>query len=540
MSTAIPLPPVAEPAALYDRRHGAACALTSLVIGLGQSLAIWGVNNNLPALQGALGATAAEASWLSTAYFATALSAIVPLTKLRLQFGIERFAIWGIALFAAVTLWYVVAPGLGTAIAARAALGLAATPLSTLAVFYMIQAVPAPLAPVGAVLGFGTLQLGSPLARVVAQPLFDAAPGMGVPVFDLAVALLGVAAITAVPLRGQPRRKVLNAGDLPAFVLYATGLALLCIVVTQGRIRWWTDTPWLGTCLWLGIVCLGAYVVFDLWRDEPLVDLRWLAGPTMRWLVLAVLLFRIGLSEQTTGAVGLMNALGLTNDDMRVLFAWVTLGIVAGFGVVVVALALRWVRPALLLSLGLITTGALMDATATSLTRPHDILASQILIAVATAIFLGSTFALGLLPVFQDGQRNIVSFLAMFVGAQNMGSLVGSAWLGTYVADQQSGHVARLIETLTLADPQVVTRATQNAAAHAATIVDPLLRGVVGVSTLAQQVISQAGVLAYGDFFRRIAVVPALTFVWLAVYWTVSWWRQRGVAVAQPASGALP
>jgi len=335
-----------------------------------------------------------------------------------------------------VSLWYFLAPSLVTAIAARAFLGLTAAPLITLAVLYMIEAMPPALAPVGAVLGFGTVQLGSPLGRIFAQPLFDAAPGLGLPMFDVALALVSVAAINAFPMRPTVRQKVFNAGDLFAFALYATGLALICVVVTQGRARWWTDTPWLGTCLCLGIAFLGAYVILDLARDHPLKDLRWLTTPTMHWLVIAIVLFRIALSEQLSGAIALMNALGITNDQMHVLFGWVTLWTVLGFVAVVGAVALRSVRSALVVSLALVVTASLMDADATSLTRPDDILVSQSLIAFATAVFLGSTFVLGLLPVVQDGFRNVVSFLAMFSAAQNLGSLLGVAWLGTYVADQ--------------------------------------------------------------------------------------------------------
>jgi hypothetical protein len=107
-----------------------------------------------------LGATAVEVSWLSTAYFATALSAVVLITKLRLQVGIERFATCSIAGFLAVSLGYSLAPSLATAIAARAFLGLTAAPLITLAVLYIMEAMPPALMPVGAVLGFGTVQLG--------------------------------------------------------------------------------------------------------------------------------------------------------------------------------------------------------------------------------------------------------------------------------------------------------------------------------------------------------------------------------------------
>jgi MFS family permease len=524
----------------YDRAHGIGCAVVSVVLGLTQSLTVWGINNNLPAVQGALGATALEASWLSTAYFATALSAIVPLTKVRLQFGLVRFATWGLAVFVAVALWYLLSPSLATAIAARAALGFAATPLTALAILYMIEAVPPALAPVGAVLGFGTFQLGSPLARIIAQPLFDATPGTGVPMFHLALALVALAAIHAVPQRPVPLQKVFTKGDLPAFVLYAIGLACLCVFVTQGRPRWWTDTPWLGPCLCAGIVSFGAYLVLDLWCDQPMIDWRWVASRTMRWFLPSVIAFRIALSEQPAGAIGLMTVLGVTNDQMHTLFAWVTVATIAGFAIVVVGIALRSLHPVLLAALALIVIASLMDADATSLTRPQDILASQILIGVATAMFLGASFVLGLLPVVLDGQRNIVSFVALLVGGQYMGSLIGAAWLGTYVNEQQQVHVARLVQTVTLTDPQVAIRAAQGAAAQAGVIVDPTVRRALGTATLSQQVAREAWVLAYEDLFRRVAAVAALTFVCLATYWSAQWWRDRTTPSAAVASGVPP
>jgi len=55
---------------------------------------------------------------------------------------------------------------------------------------------------------------------------------------------------------------------------------------------WWTDAPWLGTCLACAIACIGLYVLVDLRRASPLLDLRWLARPYMLRFVVAVLLFR--------------------------------------------------------------------------------------------------------------------------------------------------------------------------------------------------------------------------------------------------------
>src|SRR6202008_1409327 len=56
----------------YDVRRGLASAGAALFLGFSQGLGLQLVNTNLPAVQGSLDASAAEAAWLSAAYFSAA------------------------------------------------------------------------------------------------------------------------------------------------------------------------------------------------------------------------------------------------------------------------------------------------------------------------------------------------------------------------------------------------------------------------------------------------------------------------------------
>jgi MFS family permease len=530
----------------HDKRHGVACVVVSTVLGLTQGLGVNLVNNNLPAIQGSLGATAAEATWLTTAYFATSLSAIALLTKARLQFGLRRFAQWSIAVFLGVAMVHFWAVDLGSAIAVRAALGLAAAPLSTLAVLYMVEAFPAPLAPVGLLLGFATLQFGAPLSRILSEGLLQSAQWRGLQWLEVALALASLAAVHAVVLRPPAQLKVLNAGDAVSFALYAAALALFCVVCTQGRTRWWTDSPWLGGCLAGAFACLGAYVLVERKRRQPLLDLHWLASPFMLRFIAGVLLFRIMLSEQPVGAVGLMNALGFGNDQMHAVFAWVAVGTAAGFALSLLALPSRSLRVPGLAALVLIFVASLLDADATSLTRPHDLYLSQTLLATGTAMFLSSSLLLGFIPVVLDGMKQVVSFLAVFSGSQMLGSLIGSAWLGTFVADRQRLHFARITEHLTLADPQVAARVAQLAGGYASSVLEPAQRAALGAAALAQRAGQEAFVLAYNDLFERVAVVAALSFIWLSIVSMRAFRRERAARrtmateVVLPEAAAMP
>jgi MFS family permease len=519
----------------YGLRHGIACGLTGLLLGLAQGLGLYLVTSNLAAIQGSLGATAAEASWLTTAYFATALSSTLLLTKVRLHFGLRPFATLGLVAFVVVSALHLLTNTLSSAIAVRAALGIASAPLSALAVFYMIDAFPKRLAAVGLLLGFAALQVGLPLSRVISVGLLEHGQWHGLFLLDVALALLSFAAIHGVSITPTPQQNAFCPGDLLAFTLYAVGLALLAIVFSQGRLHWWTDAPWLGVCLVGAITCIGLYILVDLNRSRPLLDLRWLASPYMLRFVIAVVLFRIVLSEQSVGVVGLMTALGQTNEQMQTLFALVTLGILAGFAIAIVVAARNGVHGLAPLAALLVVAAAWWDADVTALTRPADLYVTQTLLAVAVAVFFAASVLLGYGPVIQDGSRHIVSFLAAFSAAQYLGSLFGLAWVSTLVAERQQWHYAALAQHLSAGDPQVSTRLAQLAGSVARVVTDPAARAAQGLSMLSQQVIRESTVLAYIDLFQAIAAIGVGLFAWLSV---LAWRASRRQAAAR-ASAAV-
>lgn len=528
--------PAADPAATLPptlaRRLGAAA--TGTLLGLTQGFGLYLVSSNLASIQGSLGATAAEASWLISAYFATAVSATLLLTKVRLSMGLRTFTIGSLLIFLAVSVLHLVSDSLASAIAVRAALGLAAAPLTSLCVFYMMQSLPARFAPFGLLLGFAALQVPGPLARVVATELLEVGQWHGLFLFDVTLGLLSLAAIHAVPLAPQPRRNAFCRGDLIAFPLYAIGLGLLCVVISQGRLHWWTDEPWLGVCLAVSIACIGLYAIVDLGRSNPLIDLRWLVSPYMLRFVTAVLLFRIVLSEQQVGVVGLMTALGQSNDQMHTLFALASLGTLVGFplaGLISLRLGPRMLG---VVASALVVIAACMDAGSTSATRPQDLYVSQTLLSVALAAFFSAALQLGFGPVLQDGGKRIVSFLAVFSAAQYLGTLLGTAWINTAVEERRQLHYQALVRHIEFGDPDVALRLAQLGGSVARWVNDPIARGKQGVSLLAQQVNRESVVLAYLDVFQMIAALSLLMFVWLSILA----WRNRRRAQPQVADSA--
>ena len=499
-----------------DLLYRAGCGATGSVIGLAQGLGLYLVSSNLSNIQGSLGASAAEASWLTTAYFATALSSTLLLVKLRLHFGLRRFATCGLVCFVAASALHLATDSVTSAVLARGILGLVAPVMSTFAVMYLVQAF-SPKAPmVGALLGFCTLQLGLPLSRVISTDLLDVGEWHGLFLIDVAFAVISLAAIHVVRLPPSPRKPSFNRGDWIAFPLYACGLAFLCIAVSQGRLYWWTDTDWIGECLAAAIALIGLYVMVDLRRASPLLDLRWLARPYMIRFVLAVILFRIVLSEQTAGIVGLMTVLGQSNEQMQRLFALATLATLLGFAFSILVAGKGGTRLLGMTAIVLVIVAACADATATSLTRPEQLYATQMLLSAGLAVFFAGSVLLGFGPVLADGQVHLISFLAAFSGAQYLGSLLGSAFVATMVALRQAHHYAALAQNAAYGDPWVAMRLAQLGASVGRVVGDASARAGQGLALFVQQTTRESFVLAYDDVFLLIAGIGCGMFVFLA------------------------
>ncbi|MDB5817784.1 MAG: major Facilitator Superfamily protein [Rhizobacter sp.] len=531
-----PAPP-ALPVAPYDLRQGIAFGCISLLLGITQGLGVNLVNSNLPGIQGALGATSTEASWLTTAYFATNISASLILTKVRYQYGLRKFADIVIVMYLVLAVAHLFTQHLASAVVVRAALGLAAAPISSLAVLYMMQAFPADRLYTGVLIGFMGPQLGAPLSRIISEDLLQVGQWRGLNVVDAALALMCVAAMNAVRLRPMPTQQMFAKGDALVFGLYATSLALMCVVLSQGRLAWWTDSHWIGLCLIASIVLFGAYLMIELRREKPLLDLHWITSPFMLRFIFASLLFRVVLSEQTVGAVGLMNILGFYNDQMHDLFLWVTFGTALGFIIAIVVQPSG--RYTLLgdVALVLIIAAALMDAQSTTLTRPHDLYLSQTLLATASSMFLASALLHGFGNVIAGGMKNLISFIAVFAGGQGLFGLVGQAYLTTLVVDRQRLYYGQLVEQLQGSDPLVAQRLAQLGGAYASSLNDATARSTQALTLLGQQVTQQSYVLAYNDLFHRVALLSTLGFLIFAGVRTRRWHVSRRSAPGLAQAG---
>jgi MFS family permease len=486
--------------------------LIGITGGLGNAL----VTVNLASLQSALGLTTVEAAWVPAIYAMTNVCMSLLLIKFRQQFGLQHFTRLFLLGYIVATLAHLFVHTLPTALALRAISGITASALSTLCLFYIIQSLPATSRLKGMVIGTGVSQIAVPLARTFSPELLQLGQWQTLYYFEMGLALLTLAAVAMLRLPPSERIQVFEKLDLLTFALFAPGVALLCAVLAQGRIQWWTEAPWMGYALCAAVVLISSAMVIEHNRANPLLNTRWLASRDILRFAIVAIAVRILVSEQSVGSVGLLTVLGMSSDQLVRLFAVVTVATIAG----VIASA-YWLNPLdllkhLLIALVLIVIGAAIDAHSTNLTRPMNMYFSQAIIGFAAVYFLGPMLMFGMLRALSRGFTHIVSFSALFSITQTLGGLGGSALIGTLQTVRAKAHWQDLMQSVVVTDPNVAGRLQTLAGAYGRVLTDPTLRQAEGAVLLAQQVTREANVLAYNDLFRLIAVVAFITLIWLS------------------------
>lgn len=493
---------------------------------------------NLTQIQGEMGLTPVEGGWISVAYNMTNACITVLLYKIRQQFGMALFSkITLFSLLAATSLqWLVSSHLLDTSaiiiepyyleIIARGLSGMVASAMTVLAIFYCLQGMPTAKRISGLILGFGLVQFGIPLSRIISPYLAADGQLETLFLFELGLTLICFALINILELPPGNTEKVFEKLDFLSFAFFASGLAALAVFLVQGRIQWWT-TPWLSYPLIIAVVTISIALWIETHRKNPMLQVRWMRSRNIIAFTITGAVMRILLSEQNVGAAGLLANLGYGNDQLITFYAVILAASVLALVISIFRTNAMDLRRPVIFAVALIAVGAWLDTDISLNSAPYMFYVSQFMIAFAAVYFMGPMVFEGMFRAIANGPAYIISFSVIFSISQTIGGLAGAAAIQAFTTIRTQMHYADMVGSLNLGDPALMAQVAGVRRMLSTQITDANQANVAAMGQVLQSIQRQATVAAYADLFFLMATIASITTLILSLNYLYHRYHKR-------------
>ena len=483
-----------------------AALLGAFSAGLGAQM----VNTALADLEGAIGASADETSWIPTAYSMGEII-IIPVSAMLMQaLGLRRLMIWLCGAFIASALLSAASVSLPAEIALRTIQGMLGGAFGVVA-FGMIFRV---FDPRHRALGLTLLTFcqtcPSTIGAVLAGWITESPIGWpAVYYVEAGLALVVLVEILVSTEHQCFTWKPIAGLDWFGYALLTAGLAVLLLVLTQGNRRFWFENEMITVAALVAAGLLIGFLILDVGREGAIVDFRVIGRRSFGAAVVLNILFRFGLLE--TGYV-LPQFLGQIQgyrpaqigEVLLVTSLAQALAFPLSYGL------MRLASPRLPIFVGLVmfAAGGLFDASSTSLTASEQFWLSQVVLGAAPALFVAPLLVIGTKEIRPTEGASASTF---FNGSRSLGQQLGTAFLATLIRYREGFHSAALTAQIGAADGRTADRLGQLQGALGRFETDTARQAAEATAVLANQVRLQAFVLTYNDAFLAIAAVMSVS-----------------------------
>ena len=466
------------------------------------------VNSSLPTIQGEIGASGTEGTWIATAYLVSEIIIIPMAGWLQRMLGLRTFLLVAAGLFTAFSVVCGLSTSLGMMVFGRIGQGFTGGALIPTAQVIIAQRLPRSQQPVGIAAFGATAILGPVLGPLIGGWLTENVSWhyaffINVPIGGILVALL---------LIGLPHEKaklhLFREADWKGIAGLALGLGGLTVFLEDGQREQWFDSSLIRTMF--AVMLVGFALLFwgQATADRPIIKLKLLldrqfGSVALMGVVLGVVLYGTAYAiPQFLSSIANYNAL---QSGKVVLLSGVPSLIMMAF----VPLLLRRVDIRIAVAAGLAIMGgsALMDAGLTMDSAGGDFTISQLMRGVGQI--------LGMLFLSQAVVRSVPPDDAgdasgLFNAMRNLGGSFALAGI-SILQEQRSWFHARRIEESLHANSVAVQDS-----------VNGLSQQFGGMPTalrfVSHQIQGQALVMTYNDIFwimgiGTLVVLPLVLFL---------------------------
>ena len=471
-------------------------------------------NASLPYIEGGIGTGGVNGAWVITAYLIGEII-VVPMTDfLSRVFSLRRYLITNTVLFLVFSVACGQAHSLGEMIVLRALQGFSGGVLIPLAFTIIVAMLPASKRAMG-LAGYAVTATFAPaIGPTIGGWLTD---NYGWPTIFYLNVVPGIVMLGML-LYGLPRApmqlNLLRRGDWLGVALMAVGLAALQTVLDEGNVDDWFGSTFIVRLSLLSAVALGAFIIVELVRKEPLVHLRLLSRRNFGFGTLGNFLLGFALY----GASYLLPQYlavtqGFDSEQSGEVMAWT--GVPQLLVIPFVPLLMKRVDARLLAGVGLVVfaTSCFLDLRLDSNYGGPQLFVPDVIRAVGQALVMTPLSAIAMVGItsLEAGAAS-----GLFNMLRNLGGAIGTAALETFETKREQYHSFIINQHVSLLQPatrQQLARLQQYFMAHG--VADPagaLHRAVIEVGGIVHD---QATIMAYADCFGLLgaALVCALLAV---------------------------
>lgn len=504
----------AQPAMTNSHNQGAEREVTFkdwiAVVGsaLGAFMAVLDIQitaSSLKDIQGALGASLDEGSWISTAYLIAEIVTI-PLTGwLSKVFGLKRYILTNAVLFLIFSMCCGLAWDLNSLIAFRAAQGFTGGVLIPMSFAIILSKLPPSKQPIGLAIFSITAVFAPSIGPTIGGYLTD---NFGWEYSFYLNLIPGIALISmlAYSLRkAKMQLDLLKRGDYLGITTMAIGLSCLIYVLEEGQRKDWFGSELISRSAIVAAITLTIFVISQFVKREPLLNLKLLFQRN----------FGIGSFANTVFGMALYGSVFIIPSYLT---------IVQGYSALQIGQVLIWsglpqlaitpfipllmkkvdARIMLVVGLALFSASCFMNAF-----MSHDYSGPQ-LIAAMLVRSLGQPLImvpLSTLTTAGIAQEEAPTASSLFNMMRNLGGSFGIAGLSTILTQREQFHSERIGESFTavgLNTQQFLSQAMEKFQQHG---YSQYSAHQAAIEQLAHRIKVEAYVQSFNDCFLALGIV---------------------------------
>jgi len=460
-------------------------------------------NSSLKDIQGALSATLEEGSWISTSYLVAEII-MIPLTAWLVQLlSARRLAVWVSLGFLAASLLCSMAWSLESMIVFRALQGFTGGALIPLAFTMTLIKLPDRHRAKGMALFAMTATFAPSIGPTLGGWLTENFGWEYIFYINVPPGLLMIAGLLYGLEKKAPHWELLKSTDYIGIVTLGMGLGCLQVFLEEGHRKDWLESDLIVTLGSIALLSLIAFVIIQLSKDKPLINLRILGTRNFGLSSIA----SVGMGVGLYGSIYLLplylaQIQGYNAQQIGEVIMW--MGIPQLFLIPLVPQLMKVVPPKVLCALGFalfgfasFASGVLnLDFAGPQFNQIQLIRALGQPLIMVTISLIATTYIQA-----QDAG----SASSLFNILRNLGGAIGIALLATLLDARTKTYFDYLREAIVPGNPQVAERLAQ--------LSERLGSDTAALGRMSQIVHEQASIMAYNDAFHLVGLTLGVSMI---------------------------